>query len=67
MKFHLNEGRNGDNTQVVDADLLAESHAPQNVIATSSSTDKYFTKPVMPVTLSTTSYGLGWRIGHYRG
>lgn len=67
MKFHLSLGWSSGNIRVLAADILGDAHTAQNTIASSSATDKYYTKPVMPVTLSTTNYGLGWRIGHYRG
>jgi len=67
IKFHLNEGKSVDNDQVLDSDVLDDAHKPQNAITSSLSTEKYYTKPVMPETLSSTSYGLGWRLGHYRG
>ncbi|WAR16486.1 GIGA6-like protein [Mya arenaria] len=66
MKFHLRGGRNAQSKRVIDTDILEHAHEPQNSISYSS-TDKYYKKPILPATLSTPNYGLGWKVGHYRG
>ncbi|WAR16644.1 GIGA6-like protein [Mya arenaria] len=66
MKFHLRGGRNAQSKPVIDTDILEHAHEPQNSISYSS-TDKYYKKPILPVTLSTPNYGFGWKVGHYRG
>lgn len=66
MIFHLNDGRNKDNKRVLDSSILDDAHTPQNSLSYSSIA-KYYTRPTTPVTLSHTNYGLGWRLGHYRG
>lgn len=66
IKFHLNSGRDSNNNPVLDNDILEDAHKAQNSIS-SSSTDKYYKKPIVPVTMSVSNYGLGWRLGHYRG
>lgn len=66
MMFHLHNGRNIKNINVLDPDILSEAHKAQNSI-TYNSVKKYYSRPSTPVTLSQSNYGLGWKLGHYRG
>ncbi|XP_045182178.2 penicillin-binding protein 4-like [Mercenaria mercenaria] len=66
MIFHLNNGLNSKNVRVLDPDILDDAHKAQNSISYAS-IGKYYTRPLTPVTLSHSNYGLGWKLGHYRG
>ena len=66
MMFHLNEGRNRNEQQVVKDTSLIEMFKSQNSWS-SSYAEKFYSKPITPVTLSFSNYGLGWKLGHYRG
>ena len=56
LLLHLNQGRHGEHRLVSDGQM-AEMHAPQMVVPGPSKHDE----------LASTSYGLGWAIGAYRG
>lgn len=66
MLFHLNRKNSAHFDTVLKSDNLEEAHSSQNVVKPSSRC-KYYSKPTTPVTLSEATYGMGWRIGHYRG
>jgi CubicO group peptidase (beta-lactamase class C family) len=58
LRFQLNNGKHGE-TQVLAAEQLAQNHTPQMLIPAS---------PILNFQESTTSsYGMGWEIGSYRG
>ena len=64
--FNLEGGRNKQGRQILKASALDEAFKPQNSIP-ADSTDKFYTKPTTPVTMAIGNYGLGWKLGHYRG
>ena len=72
LKFNLNNYGEGtsENKQlyssILSPDAHEELHTAQNIIPESNS-DKLYRKPTCPVSYMTPNYGLGWRIGTYRG
>ncbi|XP_025104899.1 uncharacterized protein LOC112570594 [Pomacea canaliculata] len=62
----LNDGTAADGRRVLAQGLVDTLHKPQNTIPLSSYA-KYYMKPVTPQTFSGDTYGLGWRLGYYRG
>ncbi|KAL3887929.1 hypothetical protein ACJMK2_000314 [Sinanodonta woodiana] len=66
MMFHLSGGRNTEGVWVLREGVLGETHAKHQPIPTST-ISSYLTRPVAPVTFSEDNYGLGWKIGYYRG
>ncbi len=63
LHLHLNKGINQDGNTVVKEAILEETYQPVNTITGKNS----ISRPEMPVTYSHDTYGLGWKIGYYRG
>ena len=66
MLFNLKGGRNEQGRQILAEESLDNVFKPQNSIPSPPS-DKFWMKPEIPVSMSVTNYGMGWKIGHYRG
>ncbi|KAL4218011.1 hypothetical protein ACF0H5_022749 [Mactra antiquata] len=65
MLFNLNQNKDSKYEKVLKSDTLADAHSLQNYISYSRAS--VYQKPTMPETLDDNNYGLGWRLGHYRG
>ena len=66
MLFNLKGGQNEQGRQIVTTDSLDNVFKPLNSIPSPPS-DKFWMRPETPVSMSVTNYGMGWKIGHYRG
>ena len=66
MMFNLEGGKNKQGQQILEKENLDNVFKPQNSIPSPPS-DKFWMKPEAPVSMSVTNYGMGWKIGHYRG
>ncbi|KAK3097217.1 hypothetical protein FSP39_007591, partial [Pinctada imbricata] len=66
MNFHLNGGKNEHGVQVVNKSSVESTHIARNHIV-SSTVEKYFSQPKVPVSTSENNYAAGWKTGHYRG
>lgn len=66
MLFHLNGGKTKNGRQLLPKSALSVSHSPQLRVS-GSTISKYYSRPMTPVTLSEDSYGMGWKMGYYRG
>ena len=62
----LNDGRDSSGTRVLREGVLWEVFKPSNVVPPSSYAASY-RRPVTPETFSGDTYGLGWKLGYYRG
>ncbi|XP_059148723.1 protein flp-like [Physella acuta] len=65
MNFHLNASQNGTGDQVLKPELLDELHEGKFYVGDETSSDLKY--PQFPVATSDSVYGLGWRIGFFRG
>ena len=72
LKFNLNN-YNAESTpnkdlysSIVSPEWHKELHSPQNIIPEDAS-DRLYKKPTCPVSYTTPNYGLGWKLGSYRG
>ncbi|XP_048733368.2 D-alanyl-D-alanine-carboxypeptidase/endopeptidase AmpH-like [Ostrea edulis] len=66
MQFHLSGGKTRKGKRLLSKRALSMIHTPLIRIATST-TSKYYTRPLSPVTFSDDSYAMGWKTGYYRG
>ncbi|XP_062608814.1 uncharacterized protein LOC134270598 [Saccostrea cucullata] len=66
MLFHLGSGETRNGKRLLSKSKLTMMHSPQLRVA-SSSISKYYTRPLIPVTLTEDSYAMGWKTGYYRG
>ena len=66
LQLQLNKGKDSCGKKIVEADVMEDTHSPVVPIKINSF-DEYWRKPYLPVTYDHHQYGLGWRIGHYRG
>lgn len=66
IKFHLNQGRNDQGRQIIPVSYWTDMHS-RHMIADRSRRPSHVEKPVFPVTNTVSAFGLGWRIGYYRG
>lgn len=64
MNFHLYRGL-GDGKRVMEEKVLEETYKPRAAITPNPL--PLFQQPTVPVTHSYDAYGLGWRLGYYRG
>ena len=64
LEFQLNTGRDAAGNQLLPVDYWLQMHSPQMVL------DQPLlpvVKPWFPAADTYTAYGLGWRLGLYRG
>ncbi|KAK3096463.1 hypothetical protein FSP39_000469 [Pinctada imbricata] len=66
MMVHLRRGKNEHGKQIIDSDIVDLTHHPWTLIKVSK-LSWLFTQPDVPVSTTESSYGLGWKNGHYRG
>ncbi|CAH1781743.1 unnamed protein product [Owenia fusiformis] len=67
MQLHLNDGETQDGNRILKADDLETIFESASVVPQNLKWERLFHRPVVPVTESRTTYGLGWYNGHYRG
>ncbi|XP_052099038.1 penicillin-binding protein 4-like [Mytilus californianus] len=66
MLFHLNKGRNQAGQQILSENDMETLHKRRNTI-TAPTSEKYFSRPQVPVSSLEENYALGWKNGVYRG
>lgn len=66
LHAQVNGGKSPEGVQVIPEEVLEQTHTAYNIIGETSS-DKAFRKPESDVSFTFGNYGLGWRIGYYRG
>ena len=66
MLLLLNDGKASSGGRVLREGVLGEVFKPSNVVPPASYAASY-RRPVTPVTFSGDTYGLGWKMGYYRG
>ena len=62
----LNDGKDSSGARVLRDGVLGEVFKPSNVVPPASYAAIY-RRPVTPETFSGDTYGLGWKMGYYRG
>ena len=60
------QGKDSCGKKIIEAEVVEDSRTPVTPIPISTF-DNYWRKPYLPVTYDHHQYGLGWRIGSYRG
>ena len=66
LHLQLNNGTNDSGEQVIDDAVLKETHARSSFLPVYKNLEP-FRQPNVPVTMDQNAYGLGWRLGTYRG
>ncbi|KAK3098428.1 hypothetical protein FSP39_019378 [Pinctada imbricata] len=65
MMLQLNKGFNEQGKPVIDSDIVQLTHRPWTLIK-APKLSSLFSQPVVPVSTTEFSYGLGWKNGNYR-
>jgi len=64
LAFHLNTGRDSSGNQLLPVADWRQMHAPQMVLGDALVP---VVRPWFPVADTRSAYGLGWKLGLYRG
>ncbi|KAK7488400.1 hypothetical protein BaRGS_00020374 [Batillaria attramentaria] len=66
MRMLLNGGKDTSGSRVLDQSVLDAVFKPSNALPPPSYAADY-RRPTIPETFSSDTYGLGWRLGYYKG